>query len=118
MELPRINYRYNGRSYRYVYGASYHPDKSDDFINAIVKVDIEKGQDTLWHETATYPGEPVFVASPDATTEDEGVILSVVLDAATATSFLLVLDAESFSEIGRASVPHHVPFGFHGQYFS
>jgi carotenoid cleavage dioxygenase-like enzyme len=45
------------------------------------------------------------------------VILSVVLDAAAGTSFLLVLDAASFAEVARARVPHHIPFGFHGQYF-
>jgi hypothetical protein len=33
------------------------------------------------------------------------------------TSFLLALDATDLSEIGRARVPHHIPFGFHGSYF-
>jgi len=45
------------------------------------------------------------------------VLLSVVLDARTGTSFLLVLDARDLSELGRADVPQHVPFGFHGSYF-
>lgn len=117
MELPRINYDYNGRSYRYAYGASYHPEHTNDFINALVKVDLETRQDRLWHEPGNYPGEPVFVAAPEATAEDDGLILSVVLDSATATSFLLVLDAATFTEVGRATVPHHVPFGFHGQHF-
>jgi carotenoid cleavage dioxygenase-like enzyme len=25
-----------------------------------------------------------------------------------------VLDARTFSELARATVPHHIPFGFHG----
>jgi beta,beta-carotene 9',10'-dioxygenase len=45
------------------------------------------------------------------------VLLSVVLDPAAGTSFLLVLDATDLSEIARARVPHHIPFGFHGGYF-
>jgi beta,beta-carotene 9',10'-dioxygenase len=45
------------------------------------------------------------------------VVLSVVLDVALESSFLLVLDAASFDEASRARVPHHIPFGFHGQYF-
>ncbi|MDQ5832550.1 MAG: carotenoid oxygenase family protein, partial [Actinomycetota bacterium] len=45
-----------------------------------------------------------------------GVVLSVVLDTAAARSFLLVLDAGSFEELARAEAPHHIPFGFHGQY--
>ena len=46
-----------------------------------------------------------------------GVVLSVVLDANAGRSFLLVLDAGSFEELARAEAPHHIPFGFHGQYF-
>jgi len=45
------------------------------------------------------------------------VLLSVVLDRTAGTSFLLALDATDLSEIGRARVPHHIPFGLHGSYF-
>jgi carotenoid cleavage dioxygenase-like enzyme len=58
----------------------------------------------------------VFVARPQAEREDDGVLLSVVLDAAAGTSFLLVLDAADLSERARAQVPYHIPFGFHGQF--
>lgn len=116
VELPRINYRYNGMPYRYVYGSSVN--RPGNFLDALVKVDTHTGQSFQWHEEDTYPGEPVFVAAPDAQAEDEGVLLSVVLDSASNTSFLLVMDAATFSEIGRATVPQHVPLGFHGQYFN
>ena len=52
-----------------------------------------------------------------AKVEDDGVVLSVVLDPNSGKSFLLVLDSKSFKEIARASVPHHIPFGIHGQYY-
>ena len=58
----------------------------------------------------------MFVAAPGAAGEDEGVLLSVVLDAPRETSFLLVLDATDLGEIARARVPHAIPFGFHGQF--
>ena len=45
------------------------------------------------------------------------MLLSVVLDAQRAQSFLLVLDAMSLAEIAKAECPHHIPFGFHGNYF-
>ena len=51
------------------------------------------------------------------TIEGDGVLLSVVLDARSGRSFLLVLDAMSLAEIARAECPHHIPFGFHGNYF-
>lgn len=116
LELPRINYgKHNGRPYRYVYGAGQRPD-STDFLDMLAKLDVETGETTTWHEPGCYPGEPVFVAAPDAVAEDDGVLLSVVLDSASGTSFLLVLDAGSLTELARARVPHAVPFGFHGQF--
>jgi beta,beta-carotene 9',10'-dioxygenase len=64
-----------------------------------------------------WQGEPVFVRAPGSTTEDGGILLSVVLDPAEGTSFLLALDAAGLGEIARARTPHHIPFGFHGDYF-
>lgn len=56
------------------------------------------------------------MASPEASSEDDGVILSVVLDGDAGSSYLLALDAITFEELGRAVVPHHIPYGFHGLY--
>lgn len=33
----------------------------------------------VWEQPGLYPSEPVFVPSPNATEEDDGVILSVVI---------------------------------------
>jgi beta,beta-carotene 9',10'-dioxygenase len=121
LELPRIDYRErNGRPYRYVYGAGAHPDgDAPDFLDQLVKLDVDSGEAQAWFEPGSYPGEPVFVPSPEPDrAEDDGVLLSVVLDGRDSRSYLLVLDAVSLSELGRARVPHHIPFGFHGQYFS
>jgi beta,beta-carotene 9',10'-dioxygenase len=79
-------------------------------------VDVERRTSQHWQEEGTFPGEPVFVASPEAQDEDDGVVLSVVLDGRRGTSFLLVLDAHTLEELARASVPHHIPFGFHGSF--
>jgi len=88
-----------------------------NFIDNLVKLDLERNVTSSWHEEDCYPGEPVFVARPEAADEDE-VILSVVLNAKKPASFLLVLDAASFRELARAEVSHHIPFGFHGNYFA
>jgi beta,beta-carotene 9',10'-dioxygenase len=116
IEFPRINYRRcAGRRYRYVYAAG--NKVQGNFIDNLVKLDLEHNASSSWYEEGCYPGEPVFVATPEAANEDDGVLLSVVLDAKKATSFLLILDASSFREVARAEVPHHIPFGFHGNYF-
>jgi carotenoid cleavage dioxygenase-like enzyme len=117
IELPRIHYRKcAGLPYRYVYGAG--NQVGGDFIDNLVKFDLLENKTASWYEEGCYPGEPVFVASPDFSKEDDGVILSVVLDARKGTSFLLVLEAAECRELARAELPHHVPFGFHGNYFA
>jgi carotenoid cleavage dioxygenase-like enzyme len=114
VELPRIDYgRRNTRDYRFAYFVG----ADDRWIDRLVKVDVGAGSRTEWSEPGSYPGEPVFVRRPDADAEDAGVVLSVVLDASAGRSYLLVLDAGSFEELARAEAPHHIPFGFHGQYF-
>jgi beta,beta-carotene 9',10'-dioxygenase len=55
-----------------------------------VKIDIQTGRDENWFEAGCYPGEPIFVGRPGRTIEDDGIILSVVLDANQGSSFLLV----------------------------
>jgi carotenoid cleavage dioxygenase-like enzyme len=119
MELPHFDYgRYNmNGDYRYVYAVGVNPDRSKGFYNQLVKVDIETGQHRIWHEQDCYPGEPVFAGAPGRIQEDDGVILSVVLDVARGNSFLLVLDAASFEELGRAEIEQPILFGYHGAYF-
>ncbi|MGW1210519.1 carotenoid oxygenase family protein [Streptomyces sp. NPDC002499] len=132
LELPRIDYRrHNGHPYRYTYGVGARDHGGDDFFDQLVKLDVSSGETLTWHEPGSYPGEPVFVAAPRVTdkdaagnaeetitgedsAEDSGVILSVVLDSAAQSSYLLVLDATTFTELARARVPQPVPFGFHG----
>jgi carotenoid cleavage dioxygenase-like enzyme len=117
-ELPRINYqRVNAKKYRYAYALGLNRGNPFDFLNQLVKVFFENGDVKAWHQPNCYPGEPVFVSAPNAKSEDDGLILSVVLDTQAEKSFLLILDASSFTEICRAIVPHAIPFGFHGQYF-
>ncbi|TMM18584.1 MAG: carotenoid oxygenase family protein [Actinobacteria bacterium] len=114
IELPRINYRRcNERPYRYVWGNGVGPS---GWLERIVKIDTHDGATATWSQPGSYPGEPVFVARPEAEREDDGVLLSVVLDAAAGASMLLVLDAADLSELARAQVPHHIPFSFHGQF--
>jgi beta,beta-carotene 9',10'-dioxygenase len=117
-ELPRYDYeRYAGKPYRIVFGVGTRSG-TNDFINQLVQLDTESGETNTWYEGDMYPGEPVFVRKPGTSSENDGLILSVVLDATQGNSFLLLLDAQSFEEQARAEVPQHIPFGFHGEFFS
>uniref|UniRef100_A0A672Z2H7 Carotenoid-cleaving dioxygenase, mitochondrial n=1 Tax=Sphaeramia orbicularis TaxID=375764 RepID=A0A672Z2H7_9TELE len=116
LEFPQINYRRcNTRPYRYFYGCGFRHLVGD----SLLKMDLNDKTLKVWYQKGFYPSEPVFVPSPDATEEDDGVILSVILtpsqDKAT---FLLILDAKTFEELGRANVPVNMPYGFHGTFNS
>jgi carotenoid cleavage dioxygenase-like enzyme len=62
---------------------------------------------------APRPGEPLFVASPQASAEDDGVVLVPGVGAGGGT-FVAVLDAQSWAELGRAEMPFSTPYRFHG----
>ncbi|XP_055864896.1 carotenoid isomerooxygenase-like [Biomphalaria glabrata] len=116
LELPRINYqKYAGKKYRFVYGSSVFSD-----CYRLVKVDLEEKTYKEWKQTQYYyPGEPIFVPAPDAVDEDDGVVMSPVLcETLEEPSFLLILDAKSFTELARAYIPRDVKMSmtFHGTF--
>lgn len=115
LELPRFNQRYHMSPTRYVYGISGTEDA--DYWDALVKIDVETGSQRTWSEDGCYPGEPIMVAAPGGEGEDDGVLLSVVLDGRDGSSFLVVLDAATLEEVARATGASPVPFGFHGNFY-
>jgi carotenoid cleavage dioxygenase-like enzyme len=78
---------------------------------------VGSGTVRRWREPGTHPGEAVFVPRPAGTAEDDGVLLSVILDPARDRSVLVVLDAATLTERARAPLPHRLPYGFHGQFY-
>ncbi len=117
IELPSFDHsRMSMRAdLRFVYGIGLHD--REGFYDQLVKIDLTDGSTRTWHEPGHYPGEGVFAGRPGRTAEDDGVIMSVVLDADRGTSYLLVLDARTFTEVARAGLPHPVLFGYHGQFY-
>jgi torulene dioxygenase len=124
LELPTISSPYSLRHYKYAYGASTRGLSS--LWDCILKVDLEEllknpanpeGAIKRYERPKCTPSEPIFVPRPGATREDDGVVLVIELDGVKGKSALVVIDAMSFKEIGRAEVesgefvvPHH----FHG----
>lgn len=111
-ELPIISPRVVTKKHRYMYGIN-HTDKST-FVDGLVKYDAETHSTVRWGEHGQSPGEPIFVPEPQSADEDGGVLLTVVLDGPGGKSYLLVLDAKTMTEVGRAHVDGVVGFGFHG----
>ena len=118
-ELPTIDYaRDAGFDYGTAYAAGGRKDRPDGFYNQLLRFDLQGHQVRHWFEDRCYRGEPVFVPRPGGADRLKGVIVSVVLDGQGDRSFLLVLDAQTFEETGRAFAPHVIPFGFHGEFKS
>jgi len=98
IELPRINYQYNGKYYRYVYGI--HATEGNPEPLQMIKIDAETRKVQFWERQGYAVSEPVFIARPQATEEDDGYILFSALDRFNSKRVMLVLlDASTFKEV-------------------
>lgn len=114
-ELPTINPDYHTRPHRYVY--SLPQTGRSTFLDALVKTDTGTCEVLKWDNAAGHtPGEAVFVPRPGGVDEDDGVLLSVVLDGHAEKSYLVCLDARTMQEMGRAEMEFAVGFGLHGMH--
>ncbi|KAK7959468.1 carotenoid cleavage dioxygenase 1 [Apiospora aurea] len=113
-ELPTINPAYATKKYRYFYSL---PNRGQStLLDGLGKTDLETRETLYWDNPRGHtPGEAIFVARPgDAVDEDDGVLLSVVLDGYGRNSYLLCLDARTMKELGRAECGWAIAHGFHG----
>ncbi|OQE26268.1 hypothetical protein PENSTE_c005G06503 [Penicillium steckii] len=113
-ELPTMNPSFGTRKHQYVYATASRGEAT--LTDGLMKLNCDTQDTQLWSRHAHTPGEPIFVADPNGTSEDDGVLLSVVLDGVQGTSYLLCLDARDMKELGQAHVNGVVGFGFHGQH--
>ena len=86
----------------------------------MVKLNVDTPTETLQMKYAKegvdfLPSEPVFVENPSATSEDDGVLLVMVLTS-DKNDFLSILDARTLMEVARCEIPEETKgaFTFHG----
>ena len=122
-EFPRVDERRFGRSYRYAYTVSTPPDRNPQLVGAtkLYKHDLEMGSHRV-HDFGDdrVPGEFVFVPAAADAGEDEGWLVGFVINTPDDTTELAILDARSFEAppIATVRLPHRIPPGFHGNWFS
>jgi carotenoid cleavage dioxygenase-like enzyme len=116
-ELQTLNPKCFAKKYKYFYTAgTYNPSH---FSHSICKVNVETKEMILWKpDEFIYPGEPYFIPKPDGTDEDDGVIISSVADMRKEIKdYLVVLDAKTLTEIGRATFENTaLPCSLHGTF--
>jgi beta-carotene 15,15'-monooxygenase len=113
--LPTVSPARWCRRHRYVYAQGTEQPVTE-WPQRVVKVDVETGRVVEFADGDNHFGEPLFVPRPGGDAEDDGVVLTVMLDVAAEHSWLVVLDGQSFDERARAAVPHAIPFDFHGRF--
>ncbi|KAL7647120.1 UNVERIFIED_CONTAM: hypothetical protein RMT77_002378 [Armadillidium vulgare] len=114
MDMPTFNNERRCKPYRYVYGNGGFDQGY--YKNAVCKIDTETGVSQIFKESEYhYPSEPIFVPRPFAAHEEDGVVLvSMVETRKDRPHALVVLDAQSFTEIARIETMEVIPTALHG----
>jgi len=110
-ERPSINDKYLGKKNRFAYLL----DKRNP--RGILGCGVHKYDlhEERFLESYSYGddfgGEPLFVEKRDATQEDDGYILELLMNEKEAS--LIVLDASNLALLAKITLPQRVPFGVH-----
>jgi carotenoid cleavage dioxygenase len=121
-EFPRVDERRLGRRHRFGYTVAREPELNEGgrpVFTAIRKYDLERGTTaTRRFGAENGVGEPLFVPRSDGAAEDDGWVLVLAYDRARNASDFWILDARDVAgePVARVTLPHRVPYGFHGNW--
>eukprot|EP00096_Caligus_rogercresseyi_P004831 TRINITY_DN1937_c0_g1_i1.p1 TRINITY_DN1937_c0_g1~~TRINITY_DN1937_c0_g1_i1.p1 ORF type:complete len:427 (-),score=126.68 TRINITY_DN1937_c0_g1_i1:128-1303(-) len=104
---PFINSRYNFRKYRFAYGYN---------GSSLMKFDYEGGRTLSWRSEGDFwrHNRSCFVANPNGSFEDDGVIISYFSDTRNSSqNTMIFLDAHNMEEITRLGFNGRLPFESH-----
>ncbi len=120
-EFPTIHPHLVGKPYRYVYIGTVAQPQGNAPLQAILKLDLHTGKQEV-HSFAPrgFIGEPVFIPRTNHSDapEDDGWVISVVFNAATERSQVVILDAANIAgkPLAVLNLKHHIPYGLHGNF--
>lgn len=120
-EFPRPDERFFARPYRYAWSIALPEIEESAFLGATVihAHDLVAGtREDRDFGSERYPGEFVFVPRRSDAAEGDGWLMGLVIDAATETTELVILDTRDFTgpPVASVHIPHRVPPGFHGNW--
>ena len=114
LEFGMFNQRYAGQPYRFAYSAVAKPGWF--LFEGFVKHDLVSGQSwSLSLGEGRYASEAPFVPRLNAKDEDDGYLVSFVIDENTQTSECLLIDCKRFEAgpVVRIALPHKISSGTH-----
>jgi carotenoid cleavage dioxygenase len=109
-ERPSFNTAYIGQQNRYAYLLD--EEKEGMMARGVLKYDMVDEQEVACFDYGEfYGGEALFVPRTNASGEDDGYLLELLMMADRAE--LLIIDAATMQEMARLHLPQRVPFGVH-----
>lgn len=120
-EFPTIHPQNVGRDYQYLYIGVAHKDTGNAPLQGLLKRDMHTGEEQFWSAAPRgFSGEPLFVAKPDGTNEDDGWVLLWLYNAAGDRTELAIFNAQNITTgpIAKLNLKHRVPYGLHGSFTS
>ncbi len=114
LEFGTINQTYCGRRHRFAYSTTAVPGWF--LFNGFVKHDLDAGtSETVVLAEGRFGSEPVFAPRLGARAEDDGYLISFIIDENRGTSECIVIDATQFAAgpVCRIALPHKLSSGTH-----
>ena len=114
VEFGMINPAYAMRRSRYVWSTTSRPGWF--LFDGYVRHDTETGEEQVYRlPDNVYASESPMVPSAGATREDDGYLVTFLIDENTQGSELAILDASDIAKgpIARARLPHKISSGVH-----
>ncbi len=114
LEFGMIDQRVAGRKHRYVYSTTTKPGWF--LFNGFVKHDLETGESwSLMLEEGRYASEAPFAPRIGSTAEDDGYLVSFIIDENRGTSECVLIDARDIEAgpVCRIALPHKISSGTH-----
>ena len=117
VEFGMINQAYAGRKYRYTYSTVAKPGWF--LFEGFVKHDLDTGEAIeLKLEQGRYASEAPFAPRIGAVDEDDGYLVSFIIDENRGTSECILIDAKKFADgpVCRIALPHKISSGTHAHW--
>ncbi len=119
VEFGMFNQQIAGQPYRYVYSVTGHPGWF--LFNGVVKHDLETGTaERYYFGDERFGSEAPFVPRKNASSEDDGYLISFITDMAQDRSECIIVDAKDISAgpVCTIILPHRISSGTHATWAS
>lgn len=110
-EFPIVSRDLYSKEFSYFYGVLWQKNSKNA---PLVKYNVKTNKCVVWQEDFVLCSEPMFIKNPNGTDEDDGLLISIVLNQKSKKNYLIVLDAKTMKLICRYFIPNKIAITLHG----